>query len=329
MKPFIITIDTEGDNLWGRHAGAPGTRNAEYIPRFQDLCDEFGFKPTYLTNWEMAHAQPFVHMARAAIAEHRAEVGCHIHAWDSPPQVARTADDHRHHPYLIEYPDQVMRAKVAGHTQLLEDTFGCKMVSHRAGRWAMDERYARLLLEHGYTVDCSVTPGVSWQRQPGAPDGAGGSDYRHFPEQPYYMDPDNIARPARAGQHALLQVPMTTRASWIERSAPQLYRIPVLRSLAYRVAEPVHWLRLKRNNLASVLQLVQREAVRSPYLEFMIHSSEFMPGGSPYFPGAHDIEQLFADMRTLFAAIARTHHGMTLGAFAAQWQAGSSSAEAA
>jgi hypothetical protein len=35
--PFIITIDTEGDNLWAcpRHIT---TRNAAYLPRFQSLC---------------------------------------------------------------------------------------------------------------------------------------------------------------------------------------------------------------------------------------------------------------------------------------------------
>jgi len=317
MKPFLITIDTEGDNLWGRGAGAPSTRNAEFIPRFQDLCDEFDFKPTYLTNWEMAKAQPFVSMARAAIADGRAEVGSHIHAWDSPPHVAVTDDDHRYHPYLIEYPDHVLLEKVRIHTALLEDTFGRKMVSHRAGRWAMDERYARALVAQGYTVDCSVTPGVDWSAQPGSPQGKGGTDYRHFPHTPYYVDLDNLARP---GDSTLLEVPMTTRASWISRRMPQMYQLPVLRSLAYRLAEPVDWLRLKRGNLIKVLQLIEREAAPAPYLEFMIHSSEFMPGGSPYFPGEDDIEQLFADMRLMFSAIARTHRGMTMGDFAEQWR---------
>lgn len=55
-KPFLITIDTEGDNLWGRNAGAATVRNAEHLPRFQELCGRFGFKPTHLTNREMARA---------------------------------------------------------------------------------------------------------------------------------------------------------------------------------------------------------------------------------------------------------------------------------
>lgn len=314
-KPFLITIDTEGDNLWGRNAGAATVRNAEYLPRFQELCDRFGFKPTYLTNWEMARAPAFVAMARSAVEQGRAEVGCHIHAWDSPPFVDLTGDDCKHHPYLIEYPDAVLREKVALQTDLLQDTFGVKMLSHRAGRWAMDERYVATLLEYGYLADCSVTPGISWRMHKGAPDGRGGSDYRHFPSAPYYMDGADMAKPAAAG---LLQVPMTTRPSWLQRRLPQAYRLPGVRRVAHRIAPPIHWLRPGRGNLASLLRLVKAE-VDAPYLEFMIHSSEFMPGGSPYFPAAADVDGLFADLETLFAAIARSHRGSTMAEFARAW----------
>ena len=61
----------------------------------------------------------------------------HLHAWNSPPTEPLTADDWRHKPYLIEYSDAMMREKVDYMTRLLEDTFQTKMVSHRAGRWAL------------------------------------------------------------------------------------------------------------------------------------------------------------------------------------------------
>ena len=54
MKSFIITIDTEGDNLWDYKKGTPvSTENTKFIPRFQELCEKFGFKPVWLTNYEM------------------------------------------------------------------------------------------------------------------------------------------------------------------------------------------------------------------------------------------------------------------------------------
>ena len=51
--PFLITIDTEGDNLWSTPMEVT-TYNARNLHRFQLICNEYGFKPTYLTNYEMA-----------------------------------------------------------------------------------------------------------------------------------------------------------------------------------------------------------------------------------------------------------------------------------
>jgi hypothetical protein len=67
MKHFIITVDTEGDNLWEYKKGPPiGTENAKYLPRFQSLCEKYGFKPVYFTNYEMASSDTFVTEAKKA-----------------------------------------------------------------------------------------------------------------------------------------------------------------------------------------------------------------------------------------------------------------------
>ena len=49
---FIITIDTEGDNQWD--GGRPeSVDNLRFVPRFQDLCDKYGFPPTYLCTYDV------------------------------------------------------------------------------------------------------------------------------------------------------------------------------------------------------------------------------------------------------------------------------------
>ena len=49
-KRFIITVDTEGDDLWNYHQGdIIRTENTLYIPRFQELCEKYRLKPVYLT----------------------------------------------------------------------------------------------------------------------------------------------------------------------------------------------------------------------------------------------------------------------------------------
>ncbi len=64
---FLITIDTEGDNLWQKHDSIT-TENARYLPRFQQLCEKYGFKPVYLTNYEMAIDPFYIEFARDVIA---------------------------------------------------------------------------------------------------------------------------------------------------------------------------------------------------------------------------------------------------------------------
>ncbi|AMO46555.1 hypothetical protein GA0061071_10635 [Kosakonia oryzendophytica] len=310
-KPaFLITIDTEGDNLWQKHDSIT-TENAKYLPRFQQLCEKYGFKPVYLTNYEMAIDPAYIEFAKDVIARGTAEIGMHLHAWNSPPTAPLTDDDWRYKPYLIEYSDAVMRDKVSYMTQLLEETFQTKMVSHRAGRWAFDERYARLLLEHGYQVDCSVTPKVNWQPAKGAPHGMGGTDYRDFPQRAYFLDENDIRR---EGNSSLLEVPMSIqhKHSALMNSIKQGYD-----RLRGKVRSPsVHWLRPMGGNNDTMKRVVEQTLSQgNDYVEYMLHSSEYMPGGSPTFKNEHDIERLYEDLDAFFAWLAPKTQGMTLAEY--------------
>lgn len=322
--PFIITIDTEGDDLWASPREIT-TRNAGYLPRFQSLCERFGFKPVYLTNYEMAMSDIFVEFARDLLARGAGEIGMHLHAWNSPPLEPLTDDDFRFQPYLIEYPESVMKEKINTLTRLLEDRFDEKMVSHRAGRWAFDGRYAAMLIDEGYCVDCSVTPGVDWRGNPGDPRGNGGSDYTAFPEQPYFLNPSDISVPATGG---LLEVPMTIRSSRLYQRAPWAYRTPLLRRAANRVSLGLSWLCPVQpslnaplaHDLNAMLQTARgARAEGAAHLEFMLHSSELMPDGSPSFRNASDIERLYEHLEILFEDLSTWCCGVTLKEFHARF----------
>jgi hypothetical protein len=315
--PFIITIDTEGDDLWSRPREITA-RNAEYLPRFQSLCERFHFKPVYLTNYEMAMSDAFVEFARDTLARGACEVGMHLHAWNSPPLVPLTSDDFHYQPYLIEYPDPVMKEKIKFVTRLLEDRFDRAMISHRAGRLGFDGRYAAMLLDEGYRVDCSVSPGLDWRGTPGDPNGNGGTDYRTFPDRPYFLDPSNISAPSSGG---LLEVPMTIRTSGLYRRAPWVYGIPLLRQTANRLVSPaLNHLCPAENKLRGVLRAARAaRADGAAHAEFTLHSSEFMPGGSPTFRNASDIERLYEDLEILFEELSTWCRGMTLKEFYASF----------
>ncbi|MEB7544477.1 polysaccharide deacetylase family protein [Enterobacter huaxiensis] len=310
-KPaFIITIDTEGDNLWQNHRVIK-TENARYLARFQALCERFGFKPVWLTNYEMAIEPVFIEFAKDVIARGTGEVGMHLHAWNSPPEHDLTGDDWRWQPYLVEFSDAVMREKVLFMTRLLEETFQTKMLSHRAGRWAFDSRYARLLVELGYQVDCSVTPRVNWRNAKGAPQGSGGTNYQHFPDRAYFIDIDNISQ---AGKSTLLEVPMSIQykhPAWLNAVKQGYDR---LRG-KYR-SPSVNWLRPSGGNAAEMIKVAQQCLSQgNDYVEFMLHSSEFMPGGSPTFKDEAAIEGLYQDLEQLFTWLSDKTMGMTLAEY--------------
>ncbi|WP_426578358.1 polysaccharide deacetylase family protein [Xenorhabdus stockiae] len=310
-KPaFIITIDTEGDNLWMNNDQIY-TKNTRYLPRFQNLCERFEFKPVWLTNYEMAMDDSYIEFAKDVIARNAGEIGMHLHAWNNPPIIPLTDDDMHYKPYLIEYPKDQIKAKIELMTNLLEEKLQTKMVSHRAGRWAFNEYYAQLLVEYGYQIDCSVTPKVNWRFTKGAPNGNGGTDYSHFPSHAYFMNLQDISK---EGDSALLQVPMSIQ---YKHSPFMTFIKQKYDALRGKQRSPsVNWLRPKGGNLEQMKTVVQQTlASGSDYVEFMLHSSEFMPGGSPTFKDEEQIEQLYQDLEGLFEFLKPLVDGMSLTEF--------------
>ena len=120
--PFLITVDVEGDDIWSRPRTVT-TANAAFVPRLHRLCERYGLRPTYLTTFEMATCPEFRAFGREVLRQAQGEIGMHLHAWNSPPDLPLTAEDHRHHPYLTLYPEPVMREKIVCLTRALEEAF--------------------------------------------------------------------------------------------------------------------------------------------------------------------------------------------------------------
>jgi hypothetical protein len=251
----------------------------------------------------------FVDLAKKALQRKSCGVGMHLHAWNYPPIVElhnKLASPAA--PYLIEYPTEVMEEKIAYLTEYLSNIFEVPMLSHRAGRWAMNETYFYLLKKYGYTVDCSVTPGIDWRHNKGASVGSMGSDYSNYPTKPYFLTEDQ----------ALVEVPVTLLNSkrafvsdgktWKEK-AKQIYRGARGRTV---------WLRPTGKNVNQMLWMINKVAndKDSDYIMFMLHSSEFMPGGSPTFKTAQDIEVLYKHLDIVFAESAKKFEGDTIEHYA-------------
>ena len=236
----------------------------------------------------MAEDPYYVEYMSQKLKDGKCEIGMHLHAWNNPPEYSliRTTN---HRDYLIEYPEHVMEEKIKVITAKLEDTFSTKMLSHRSGRWSANEPYFRLLDKYGYRFDCSVTPYESWESCPGAT-GMPGTDYSHYPAQPYQIYGD------------VLEVPMSIRPMKYFDSDAVDSAYTFLREVKRSLKKRNVWLRPLQNPsftaLKTLLNAVEQD---SNYAMFMLHSSEMMPGGSPSFPDEESIDALFRCIEKLFA----------------------------
>jgi len=305
MKYFIITIDTEGDNLWEHKPGnAVTTENSRYIPRFQNLCEKYGYKPVYLVNYEMAQDGFFRDFALSVSRGKNCEIGIHPHAWNSPP-FYELGNAGYGNPYLTEYPLPVMCRKFDALYNLLSDKFQCRPLSHRAGRWATNQDYFDILIDYGIKADCSVTPHVSWKSSKGY--SSGGSDYRRSAEEPF-----TINRSVRDG--TVTEIPVTIRKLRFLAADPGggCVKKSLVSARNALFGKPV-WLRPNGKNLSEMLLLIDYiQKSKSDYIMFMLHSPELMPAGSPSFRTGESVEELYNNLEIIFKRISNGFLGITL-----------------
>lgn len=306
---FVITVDTEADNQW--KVGQPvTTENLEYLERFQKLCEKYDFKPTYLITYEIAKDERSVVLGEWQAAG-LAEVGTHLHPWTNPPG----DDPNGGHSFPSELTDDELKAKLESLTNLINENFG-QPTSYRAGRWGFDTRQPKLLEELGYIVDCSVTPGVSWAKTKGRDEM--GPDFRAYTARPHMLPDTNV-----------LEVPMTIIDTGILGKMDGVFarayngmREGFLKKVFNKLYFNKRWLRIfpesDKYDWVPVLNAAKRDGL--DVVEFMIHSSELMPGGSPYSKTEESVEKIYANLEAMFKQFSdRGVEGVTLSQYAREY----------
>ena len=318
---FLITVNVEADQL-NQRPFALTTENSKWLPRLQILCEEFGFVPTYLVSYEMASCPRFVEFGRDVLQRDAGEIGAHLHGWTCPPFRTLTEDDTFHQPYITDWDRGTMWDKLDCLTSKLEDQFEREIVTHRSGRWSLNNPYVRLLRRRGYKVDCSVTPFVSFRKVPGMPGGRGGSNYQTCPYNEYFVDDSNYRMP---GESSLLEVPVTIRPIYKNRIAPaSMYSLQRM-SLTYvhratkRLFPSVAWMRPTGSNLLTLFQLIEEsELSEQNYIQIVLNSSDLMVGGE-----MKNEDALFGDIEQLFARASALFKGATMADFYDEQKRGS------
>jgi hypothetical protein len=304
MTMFVITIDTEPDNEWARPR-VHTTENSRFVPRFQELSIRYGFKVTWLLTMEMAQDPVLTDYLLPRMRAGECEIGAHLHPWNTPPDVDLTEDDARHQPFPCEYPPEVQRQKLTTLMDTIERAYDERPVSYKAGRWGIDETHAGILNDLGIRSDTSICPGVDWGRVMGSPQGKGGPDFTRAPLIPYQPSPTDICVP---GSMDLWEIPPTiVYSGMLGRYSQAIRRLywshRKVRRIFDRARLGVWWLRpyptMTVKRLIRVAKLAQSYGV--PVLNLTFHSSEMMPGGSPFNKTEEAIDNLYVRLEGLYA----------------------------
>jgi hypothetical protein len=309
----LVGVDTEADDQWsaaGRQALS--VRNAERLPALQALFDGLGVRPTYLATHEMVSRDQSAPVLRELFATGRCEIGAHLHPWSSPPY--RPEDQGGRYPHQL--PTELLRRQLTELTEVIERSVGRRPTSYRAGRHGFDERSLVMLEELGYTVDTSVDPLFNERRK-------GGPVFAGAPLLPYRPDYRDVRRPGGA---RILEIPVTAATTPplpkpLERLYASLPPIPyrgVLKRLGLRAV----WLRPSYTALPDMLAFATRLAERGvPCFNLLFHSSELLPGGSPYTPDQQSVDRFLDHLRRVLGHLTGRLGavGRTYAEFAAAW----------
>jgi hypothetical protein len=310
----LIGVDTEADDQWSR-AGRDRNevKNAERLPALQALCDEFGARPTYLVTHEMATRPDSAPILQGLARTGRCEIGAHLHPWSSPPF---RPEDLAAHTYPHNLPKELLERQLRELTETIEQQIGVRPTTYRAGRNGFDGGTLPILERLGYTVDTSVDPLFNERRK-------GGMVFAGAPLRPYHPSYEDVRRP---GQSPILEIPITAATDpplpkSLERAYASLPAIPYRGALRRLGINPV-WLRPSYTPRARMVAFASRlHASGAPCFNIIFHSSELLPGGSPYTPDAASVERFFADLRALLAHLTGRLGavGRTYAEFARDW----------
>ncbi len=311
MTPILLGVDTEADDQWTAAARKQLTvENIHRLPHLQALCDRYGVRPTYLVTYEMAVSDRAKKVLHELASTGRAEIGTHHHPWSTPPQV----EDHL---YPLNLTPAHFREQLLWLTEAVAGITGEAPVSYRAGRNGFAGWQVPILEELGYLVDSSVDPFFNEKRK-------GGPSFAGAPLAPYFVSPED---PRKAGSSGLLEIPVTSaldrewpvwlQTAYADVSSAYHFR-RALRLLG--VARPI-WLRPSYSKASDMKLLARRilEDGRAP-ANIIFHSSELLPGASPYNATKGDVERFYRDLESLLAFLTENGaEGSTFREFRENW----------
>jgi hypothetical protein len=302
---LVVSVDTEEDTWIPTRAGVT-VENVRELRRLSRFFDRLQVRTTYFTTYQVATRPWAVAILREICDGGRAEIGAHLHPWNTPPVHEPLSPRNT---MMKNLAPELQLEKLERLTSVLGDAFGARPSAFRAGRFGLGVDAVRALLACGYQVDSSVTPFVNWEATDDGPNFVGAS------LDAYRIGTGRDLRvPAPDGR--LVEIPITSGynrfASW---RWPALHRV-----LHTGLARALHLA-----GVASRLGLAKRTVLRPEaesvrdmlalsrgalaggvrHLHLFFHSVTLQPGLSPWTSSAQDVERVYARINRYLEGLSR------------------------
>ena len=291
-----VSVDTEEDN-WRPARNGITVENIRELPRLDAFLRQFGVRATYFTTYQVVICPWASEILQEVQASGHAEIGAHLHPWNTPPIEEEFTPRHT---MLKNLSGDLQFAKLSTLTEAMLRTFGNRPMAFRAGRYALGPETVTALIDSGYRIDSSVTPFFSWEEIDDGPCFIGA------PLDAYRLGRGGDVRvPCPNG--SLIEFPISCGYSrrpfefW--SAVHEFITLPPLRPL--RLAGIAYRTRLLRRIFLSPethptvnLLILSRQLIDRGhrYLHLCWHSPSMRAGLSEFTATAGDVERLYASI---------------------------------
>ena len=288
---LLVVVDTEEDFDWKADPQRESTcvDNIAYIYRVQEIFDTYGIRPCYVVDYPIADQSSSAGRLREILESGRCEIGAHLHPWVTPPHVELLT---RANMYPGNLEPAVESEKLTRLALRIEEVFGVRPKSYKAGRYGFGPSTAVTLEQLGFEIDLSICPAFDHGSD-------GGPDFSRELTSPFWF--------GQAGK--LLEIPLSSAfVGWTGSARRPLHsvglqfewlKIPGILSRLGAVdrlmLSPEGFSHAEHRTLTKSLLAA---GVRT--FTWSFHSSSVMPGSNPYVRNDKDLSQFLDSFRRYF-----------------------------
>jgi hypothetical protein len=296
----VFTVDVEEQGLFSnRYSRFPAVDNVLHLDRLEQITSRYNLPLTLLTTYPVIRNQACRDMLCRLTETSGAEIGAHLHPWNTPPFDNEGPDFLR----SAAMPKETLAAKLSNLVEAITVATGTPPVSFRMGRFDFSDAVRELLPAHGLRVDSSAVP---------LQDTPAGTRYFLGQTDPYKMD---------TAQGPILEAPPTMAAivpgsariaAGLAGMAPAVLSRQIRKWFKMLGRVGVQPMGFPLPSMKAAARLHQRRGGR--VLSIYLHSSELSPGHHPRLPDQDSVEAYLGKIDSFLSWLATRHslEGRTL-----------------